>query len=304
MQNNPSVAVCILAHNEARYIERTIQNILNTDGTLDFNLTVYANGCTDDTYSIVKKLSDKNNKIRSVEIKIASKINAWNTAFNEHTEDVLIFCDGDVVPEKNAVIELVRELTENDSRIIVSTRLYPLFSDVSLERFAIGLLQLPLKHEFLSGGMYAFKREKLKQKFISKKLPGIPMGVTGEDYFLEHMVESNEFYMSKCKNFYEPPTLSDYIRYLARIRWQNSQMKMIVGEHRDAQISKGSLLLRKFTGHKNYMYLLVSIPAVVARGVFKKMFSKKINLAYEKLGPVVLNGEQILTSQTRSHSTK
>jgi hypothetical protein len=81
-------------------------------------------------------------------------------------------------------------------------------------------------------------------------------------------------------------------------------MKMIVGDHRDARISKCKLILRKFTGHKSYGYLFLSIPAVVTRAIFKRLFSKKIAAAYQKLGPVVLNGEQILTSKTRSHSTK
>lgn len=304
MLKKSSFAVCILAHNEARFIERTINNIFNTTELADFTITVYANGCTDETYSIAQKLSLNNPRIKAVDIKIASKINAWNTAFNAHAEDILIFCDGDVVPEKNAVIELVHELSENDSRVIVSTRLYPLFRDVTFERYFVGLMQLPLKHEFLSGGMYAFKREELKGKLKLKNLSGIPMGVTGEDYFLEHLVESHEFYMSHCKNFYEPPTMSDYIRYLARIKWQNQQMKMIAGEHRDASLSKGELIVRKFTGHKNYSYLFISIPAVITRAIFKKLFSSKIASAYEKLGPVVLNGEQILTSKTRSHSTK
>jgi glycosyltransferase involved in cell wall biosynthesis len=304
MEQMKTFAVCILAHNEERFIERTINAILNTTQLKDFSITVYANGCTDKTYQIAKYLSLKNKNIKVLDIAIPSKVNAWNVAFNEHDEDVLIFCDGDVVPEKNAVFQLLQDLNQNEEVVISSTRLFPLTYGTNFERLFVGFMQLPLKHEFLSGGMYAVKRKKLKAKLQARNLSGIPAGVTGEDYFLERLITPKEFYISACQNFYEPPTLKDYVRYLARIKWQTEQMEMVLGPNRDLEMPKAKLILRKLTGHKNILYLFFSIPAVGLRLLFKTINSRKINRVYRELGPVVLNGEAVLTKATRSHSTK
>ncbi len=299
-----SFSICILAHNEERYIERTIKALINSKKNLEYSIKVYANGCTDKTHEKVLELGIFNQNIQSVEIKIPSKINAWNTAFNEQISDIVIFCDGDVVPESNAIIKLIEDFEVDERRIIVSTRLFPLLNVTSIECLFTGFMQLPLKHEFLSGGMYAVKREKLKEKLSKRNLTGIPQGITGEDYFLERLIEPSEFFMSKTKNFYEPPPIKDYLRYLARIRWQNEQMTLVLGDHRDKEVSKLDLIKRKILGQKNMSYLFLSIPAVAMRFIFKKICSKKINEIYKSLGPVELNGEQVLTKLTRSHSTK
>lgn len=298
-----SVAVCVLAHNEERFIERAIRNILNTEST-DFNITVYSNGCSDRTSEIVEELGRDNARIRNVEIKTPSKVNAWNEAFNENQQEVLVFCDGDVVPEQNAVDQLLFDLVSVPERILVSTRLFPLLTDASLERRAVGFMQLPLKHEFLSGGMYAFKKAALLEKLREKNLLGIPKGITGEDYFLEHIVEGVGFYISQVKNYYEPPGFKDYIRYLARLKWQNSQLLAVIGEHPEKSLSKWGKFKRKFSGHHERTYLALSIPAVILRSMFKIIFARRINQALDQLGPVVSDGERILRVSTRANSTK
>lgn len=296
-------SVCVLAHNEERSIERTLRAIMNADSS-PFPITVYANGCSDQTHQIVSTLGETFKNIKSVEIKIASKINAWNTAFSQEEGDIIIFCDGDIVPERNAVNQLVQDLLSSKQLTISSTRLFPLWRGLSFEQMLVAFMQLPLSHEFLSGGMYAVKRDQLKQKFDHLGLEGIPKGVTGEDYFLERLIESTELYISHAKNFYMPPSLKDYFRYLARIRWQNEQMALVLGNHRDTHLSLWKVILRKIFGHKYFLYLFISIPAVSLRLIFKKVYAHKIEMAYKYLGPVIKDGEHVLTSQTRSHSTK
>lgn len=301
--NKVKISVCVLAHNEERNISRTLSSILNTERS-DFNITVYSNGCTDRTNEVVQLMSESNSRIKNVEIKIPSKVNAWNTAFQNHDDDILIFCDGDVVPEKNAVDQLVKDLTNSPNRVLVSTRLFPITADASLDRKLVGFMQLPLKHEFLSGGMYAFKRSAMLERLKLRNLEGIPSGITGEDYFLEHIVADGTFYVSKVRNYYEPAELKDYIRYLARIKWQNKQMQTLVGDHPDVKLSMIAKIKRKLSGHHEISYLLSSIPAVMLRIFFKVLYSKKINEAFYKLGPIVADGENILRINTRANSTK
>ncbi|MBP9680337.1 MAG: glycosyltransferase [Bacteriovorax sp.] len=299
-----NISVCVLAHNEERSIERTLMALMNTDQGAFFPITVYANGCSDRTHQIVSSLAVKYKNIRSREIPIASKVNAWNTAFEEQDSEIVVFCDGDVFPEKNAVTQLQNDLLKFEDVIISSSRLFPSWKGGNIEQRLVAFMQLPLGHEYLSGGLYAVKRDRLKEKFNQFGFAGIPKGITGEDYFLERLIEPHELYISTCKNFYMAPIIKDYIRYLARIRWQNEQMALILGDHRDVQLSPGELLSRKLIGQKSFLYLFISIPAVILRFFFKKFFVTKIEAAYKQLGPVVKDGEQILTSQTRSHSTK
>lgn len=303
LNHSPTVAVCVLAHNEERSIEQTLLSVLNTTRK-DFNITVYSNGCTDRTCSIVNQLSLKNSRIKNVEISTPSKVNAWNRAFLDCDEDILVFCDGDIVPSVNAINHLVDELMADPKNILVSTRLFPLMENVSLEKKLIGFIQLPLKHEFLSGGMYAFKRAQLLERFREEKLEGIPLGITAEDYFLEHLVANNGFIISKVKNYYEPPSFHDYIRYLARVKWQNLQLLSIFGEHPQGKISQWQKLKNKFLNQHEIFYLLISIPAVISRAIFKVVFAKRIDRVFKELGPITKDGENILRVKTRANSTK
>lgn len=299
-----NISLCILAHNEERHIQQCIRAGIYGLPSGFMNLFVYANGCTDHTAERVKELAQKNQNIYLRSLVIASKPLAWNAAFNEQQSDYIIFSDGDVIPEPNAAQTLVAGLKSNPDAVVATSRQMPKKHELNLQQKMVGFLQLPLQHEFLSGGFYAVRRQALADIMFNNGFNGIPAGITGEDCFLEYLLNPGQLIICDCITYYEPPVFKDYLRYLARIRWQNEQLRAVYG----VQLADTRGSVRKFFHKvhscKDKRYLLLSIPAVILRIIFKKIFSKQIDHIYQSLGPVVRDGSGILSNLTRSNSTK
>jgi glycosyltransferase involved in cell wall biosynthesis len=305
MNTSTSYCVCILAHNEGKYIARTISAILNgIDAQYIFPIYIYANGCTDRTVEIAKNIASTHDNIIVREISIPSKPNAWNSAFTEQNSEFIIFSDGDIIPEARGMEWLIDDIQKTPGVIIASSRQMPLLRGRSLQQKLVGIMQLPLMQEFLYGGFYVVRRQALVDILRKKGFNGIPSGVTGEDVFLESILDEGQLHISNCRTFYEPPSLKDYLRYLARIRWQNEQIRLILGPHIGDDRGIFEKLIRKFRLCNKWEYICISSLAVVLKYLFKMLFFRKIRCIYENLGPVRTDGANILQSLTRSGSTK
>lgn len=106
-----SISVCVFAHNEEANILGTLSAICDgNDLSRLFPIYVYANGCTDRTVELVEGFAKEHSNVHLRVLPVASKPNAWNMAFSEQKSDIIIFSDGDVVPEKGAALKLVVEL--------------------------------------------------------------------------------------------------------------------------------------------------------------------------------------------------
>lgn len=297
------VVICILAHNEEKNIKETIQTLVNSSSHLKIPIHIYANGCTDKTIEISNKLADKNPLISINTITTPSKINAWNCGFQELDAEYIIFCDGDILPQKNTIENLILDLDKNQNLIISSTRPIPKLLNLSWSKKCVGFLQLPLSHQYLTGQMYIVRKKLLQNRLQQYGLSALPRGVVGEDAFIEHLLENHELFISKSFIFYEPADFHDYFRYLARLRWQNEQINIFYkSENKNNNfITK---IFTKIMSVKNPIYLIISIPASLSRILFKWIFRKKIESIYKQLGTVTIDGEQILSGKTRSNSSK
>ncbi len=298
------IPLCILAHNEETHIQDCVRAVLKGLEPDTFKAFVYANGCTDKTAARVEELARTNSQVALRSLTIASKANAWNVAFSEHQSEFMVFSDGDVMPEKGAVLMLLAELKSKPEAVVVSSRQLPHPQGLGLEQKIVGFLQLPLLHEYLYGGLYAVRRQALVDILAAKGFTGMPAGITGEDCFLEALLAPNQLLISKCKTYYEPATFKEYFRYLARLRWQNEQRWMVYGIKPAARPTLASKFTHKVLASKDFGYLLVSVPAVVMRIGFKALFARKIGAIYQSLGPVSRDGASVLNSLTRSNSTK
>jgi glycosyltransferase involved in cell wall biosynthesis len=111
--------VMVLAHNEANKIVACLDSIYRADADRKFNIFVMANGCTDNTESIVREYSKTHDGVNLVSLKMADKCNAWNVFIHEtvptHTpnSDVYFFMDGDCRACPRAFSELAKGLFEN-----------------------------------------------------------------------------------------------------------------------------------------------------------------------------------------------
>lgn len=304
-----NICVCILAHNEQKHIASTIKSIVEGDRDVDFDLVVYANGCTDDTVKIVKSLMVSYPNLRLRELEKASKPLAWNTAFQENNAPILIFADGDVEPESGLVLSLCKCITGNSDVTLASSQYWPQKTGLSYGQKLTGLLQIPFVQDFLTGCFYAVRRESLATEFEKRNISGIPEGIVGEDLFIELLVPETNFAIVEKKCFYEPPTIEDYQKYLARIRWQEEQLSSFFGDIFPDSLANGhrelsTVLKKKFLYYQGVGRLLFGGGAASMRYVFTLLYRKRINRYYQSLGPVVEHGEDVLGTATRSNSAK
>jgi len=297
------ICVCVLAHNEETHIERTIKSLLIQSAIDDCKIHVYANGCTDRTIDIVNNISESHSNIYLTAIDIASKTNAWNVAFNENHYEYLVFTDGDIIVPDDGVEILIRNLNENSIYIVASSKQLPYFKNSNLEQKIVGFMQLPLRHDYLCGAFYAIRRSEIKNEFYNQGFDGLPLGLVGEDRFIQLLVGDSKIIYANCYSLYEPPDLNDYCRYLARIKWQNEQLQLYFTHDVTHKITFVKFI-NKIVCYDNIKLLCISIFSVCFRFSFKLLYKNKINKIYNQLGNISKAASPILQDLTRSKSVK
>jgi cellulose synthase/poly-beta-1,6-N-acetylglucosamine synthase-like glycosyltransferase len=299
----PSVCVCILAHNEEKNIRRTLAAICSTKEAESLPIYVYANGCSDGTAKEVTRFAQTHRNVRLCELPIASKPLAWNAAFAAHRSEFIIFSDGDILVDSGAALQLVNELKSFPKAVIATCRQVAIDEGVTFQQKLVGFMHIPLLQNFLAGGFYAVRRQPLADLLEQKGFTALPEGVAGEDAFLDYLVGPERLIVSSACAAYLPPSLSDYCRYLARIQWQNEQIRHcwqnIAPEH-------GSLqrVVNKIRGIRSFRRLPVSLLALSAKHLYRLLFSSRIAKHYRNIGPLRVNGAEVLRDATRSLSTK
>jgi len=306
MQN---LCICILAHNEQKHIAATIEALAGDSVHLNCDIKVYANGCTDATVAIVRDLSQKIPNLSLRELAIASKPNAWNTAFVENAHAVLVFSDGDVIPEQGAIEALWRLLICRETEtVLAGCSLWPKGEGLTFGQRAVGFVQIPLWQTFLAGGLYAVHRTRLMNELHKVGISTIPLGIVGEDIFLEKLVPAEKFRIITSRVYYEPPAWTDFWKYLARIRWQEEQLLSNYGD----LIARGANAPHDgFARHLNKAEyanglnrLMLGVVATGLRCILRIFFKRKIQKHYDAMGPVNKEGGAVLSRVSRSGSVK
>ncbi len=301
--------VCVLAHNEEKHIASTVRSILQSITELNFEVFVYANGCTDNTVSIVKELCEKEGSLHLFELAVASKVNAWNIAFHKHDKYTnIFFSDGDILLDPDALQNMVDILSRQKNTNLVCCELWPHKDGLNIAKKLVGFMQIPFRQDFLTGTFYAVTRKALDRNFARMKLDEIPVGIVAEDRFIEDLIPREEFLVCSDRVYYEPPAIDDYCRYQARLRWQNEQIEEKFSSLCLQNDQPSSHLLDKTAGKlkgaRKPMRLFFGMCSVLLRYCFKILFREKIEFYYKKLGEVNHDGTKVLTEQTRSMTTK
>jgi glycosyltransferase involved in cell wall biosynthesis len=299
----PSVCVCILAHNEEKYISRTLAAICSTKEADSIPIYVYANGCNDKTVEEVTSFAQAHGNVHLCELSIASKPITWNTAFAEHQSEFIVFSDGDILVEHGAAMQLVNELKSFPNAVIATCRQVAVDEGLTFQQKLVGFMQTPLVQNFLAGGFYAVRRQSLAELLEQKGFTALPSGVAGEDAFLDYLAGPERLIVSDACSAYVPPHLSDYCRYLARIQWQNEQIRHcwqnIAPEHGPFE-----RVINKIMRISSLRRFFVAVLAVSARHLYRMLFSSQIAKHYRNIGPLRVNGAEVLRDSTRSLSTK
>lgn len=126
MKNTPdqlSYSITAFAYNEEQNIEATLKSILAAvDSNLE-QLTIMANGCSDNTAAVAESfLSQQSLPYKVVSLELGDKCNAWNTYVYQHLtgSDVQFFIDCDVQFSEHAFPRLAKALVESNGKNAVT----------------------------------------------------------------------------------------------------------------------------------------------------------------------------------------
>jgi cellulose synthase/poly-beta-1,6-N-acetylglucosamine synthase-like glycosyltransferase len=179
----PTISIIIPAYNEAKHIERKIENTLALSYPSDkAEILVGSDGSTDETAAIVNKF--RNRSVRLIEYKAnRGKTAVQNELFGQSKGEILIFTDAASFLESSALKEIVKYFA--DERIgCVAGQMRFLDTDSSLTKQSQGL----------------YWRYEIKIRQIESSL-GSLIGVDGPLY----AVRRNAYVTLK------PETMSDFI---------------------------------------------------------------------------------------------
>ena len=111
--------MAVFAHNEGRFILECLESLQNNrSDSVEIQLIVLANGCSDNTEQVVHDFGHRVPNVELVPIALGDKSNAWNVYIMERTieAEVHFFIDGDTRACSNALKHLYQGLLDNPER--------------------------------------------------------------------------------------------------------------------------------------------------------------------------------------------
>jgi glycosyltransferase involved in cell wall biosynthesis len=198
------ISIGLLAHNEGPRIGETLRSLLNQDVFRQFSteVVVVANGCSDDTANIARRLLEENRTVweqqrssRVEEMAQPGKANAWNCFVHHYSASdatLLILMDADISFAQNDTLSsMVRTLrTHPDAVVCVDTPVKDIEvkGDATLfERMLVTSSPKIDPHDVpLCGQLYCAVASSLREIKI-------PVEITCEDGFLRALLLTHGF---------------------------------------------------------------------------------------------------------------
>lgn len=129
------VSIIIPAHNEQRRIRRTLERYIDYFSNSNHcivELVVVLNGCTDNTYNVVRQAQENSHMIRIIDLEASGKGRAIKAGFLDaltRDNDLIGFVDADMATGAQYFDELIRKIGDCDgiiaSRYIKGAQVHP-----------------------------------------------------------------------------------------------------------------------------------------------------------------------------------
>ncbi|MDP3734574.1 MAG: glycosyltransferase [Nanoarchaeota archaeon] len=139
----PSVSIIIPAHNEEKYLSKTLHSIQQQTNK-DYEVLVVVNGCTDTTEEILKNIND--DAIRVLSLAKPNVSRARNYGAGKAKGEILVFVDADTVVQPDLVEKISTNFTTEYA--IASTKVMPDSEEVKYK------LAMSFKNLYMAKGVY------------------------------------------------------------------------------------------------------------------------------------------------------
>lgn len=225
------LTIGIPAYQEEKTIGKTLESIFEQrvpeSVSLDVNICVRKGA--DRTEEIVVGLAAQRSEIKLITTDYDTKPLAWNLikkAANPDT-NIFVFCDADVVLDKDAVSHLYQTLQEDSKVQLVGAHLIMITEgrqDIWMKLINPVLAKASPKGT-LNGRLYAIR------KSATEAIGDLPFWLINEDEYLSLKIQQqfgpDAFQVNmQAKGYYTPPlTFSDYFNYRFRCEVGHVQIK-------------------------------------------------------------------------------
>lgn len=175
----------IFAFNEERLIRACIESIAAHGGIDGLSVVVLANGCSDQTVSICRGLTQKYAWLNVEDIALGDKASAWNLLVHDIAgdADTIFFLDGDCTVLPGALQQLATALAERADAWVVSA--VPVYRATSLGSFRRQMLRKP----GVAGNLYAMSSRFLHR--LREADVRMPRGWIGDDSLIGALARSD-----------------------------------------------------------------------------------------------------------------
>lgn len=139
----PSVSIIIPAHNEEKYLSKTLQSI-QQQTEHNYEVLVVVNGCTDKTEEIVRAIKD--DRVRILSLAKPNVSRARNYGAGKAKGEILVFVDADTVVQPDLVEKISTDFTKEYA--IASTKVLP---DADSVKYKVAM---SFKNVYMAKGLY------------------------------------------------------------------------------------------------------------------------------------------------------
>ncbi|MEM4598905.1 MAG: glycosyltransferase family 2 protein, partial [Candidatus Diapherotrites archaeon] len=227
-----SIGIC--AHNEEESIVKTLEHIFRQTLWKETppqmrEIIICANGCTDNTASIVRQLSKEHPEIKLIEIKEKSKALAWKKIVHSsspHASEIF-FVDADVIVHHRALERIRDAFRKRPQLMLVGGFAIPFGANEAKDprmreiNAAYRKRTLQNKPGHLSGALYGINRSHALE--IAKKMPN---NILVEDAYIQAVTPKERYAkVFSAKVYFKPPlTMHDYEMQLRRFEAGRKQL--------------------------------------------------------------------------------
>jgi glycosyltransferase involved in cell wall biosynthesis len=223
-------SVCIIAHNEAKSIGKTLDTLaIQTHKPSE--VLVWANGCTDNTAQIARDMG-----ATVFEHDFANKPTGWNELNKLAKYNVRVFADGDVFIPPRSCERLVETLQVTQT-CVSAARLVPQYDAHShLTRLVFPVHKVP--QTYICGRLYALDYDKFLNTAQEKQ---VPTDILHEDGWLQ-LVTGYDFFVSSARVLYKEYSFFELPKICRRYHDASVQLRK---RYSHLKRSSASLLTRK-----------------------------------------------------------
>lgn len=265
------VSVIVAAYNIEDYIERCILSIMNQ--TLkDIEIIVVNDGSTDKTLSILKKLENKDNRIKIIDKNNEGVLEARKTGLNKSIGEYILFVDGDDWLEDNALEKLYNTAKTQNKDIVIYNAFW-IYNDKKEQKYTfnkdinIDIIKNLFLNDIMPGIVFKF----IKREYIVKNNIKFPNNIS----FAEDLVMSTQLFICKPNVTAINDSLYNY--------YQREGSISRTYDNKVLEIDKAiSFIKQKLIEHKMYDVYRLEFENLVFTHLFFYRIIKNDNLKYNQ----------------------